>query len=569
MKFSLVIDYFEKLDATSSRLEKANLLSSLFEKCPNDQIDKLVYFCQGCLGPKYKTQEMNLGLANLLNVFAQYVGQTTSKIKQEFDNLGDVGLLVEKTTTTSLQKNLFLKDLDFLEVYETFKKISLISGKGSTDTKIKLYKSILFNCDKKAAKYVLRFPISFRLGFGDSVIVDALSLLFEKEEFFKKKITSKYLVVSDLGMIAKIIKTKGPDAIDSLKMTIGVPVKSALCERAKTFEEIVERLSVNGQEFVVDSKVDGFRQQIHKKDNNIKIFTRNELDVTNMFPDVIENVQKINKDFIIDCEAIAYDSSAKKYLPFQITMQRKRKYDLKQKSKDLPLHLKVFDVLYFDNKETYLLPYIERRKILEKHFFASEKITPTKIIFTKDVNVLESFFNKVINEGLEGIIAKDPSSVYSAGSRGYSWIKFKKSYMNVHDTIDAVVVGAFYGQGKRTELGIGALLVALYDETTEKYFTVAKVGSGLTDNVIKELSQKLQTTKLKKKPNNLVTNLVPDFYVAPKIIVEINYDEITKSIVHTASINKDQGLALRFPRFVKIRYDKDLPDNLQTLKKLS
>lgn len=569
MKFKFVVDYFEKIDKTSSRLEMARLLSELFNKCPDDQIDKLVYFCQGCLGPKYKTKEMNVGLSNLLELFTQYVGQDLSKTKQQFNELGDIGLLVEKNKTTSLQKNLFSKDLDFLEVYVTFNKISDISGKGSTDQKIKLFKSILFNCDKVSAKYVLRFPISFRLGFGDSTIVDALALLFEDLEDVNKKITSKYLVVSDLGFIAKILKTEGLSSLEALKIILGVPIKSALCERAKDLEEIVERLSVDNQKFFVDSKVDGFRQQIHKKGDKINIFTRNELDVTHMFPDIVSNIKKIKHDFIIDCEAIGYSLSEKNYLPFQITMQRRRKYNLKEKSEELPLHLKVFDVLYFDGKETYGLPFKERRKIVEENFKLSEKITPTEIIYTNDIKKLNDFFKETLNKGLEGIIAKNPESFYTAGSRGYSWIKFKKSYAGNYDTIDAVVVGGFYGQGKRTELGIGALLVALYDEKEKQFRTIAKLGSGLTDDIIKDLSKKLETLKIQKKPENLITNLKPDFYVLPKIITEINYDEITNSTIHTACYDqkKKQGLALRFPRLVKIRTDKDLPDNEQILKK--
>ena len=149
MKFKFVVDCFERLEKTSSRLEMAKILSELFKECPEEQIDKLVYFCQGSLGAKYKTKEMNVGLSNLLSLLSQYLGQDVSKTKQKFNNLGDIGLLVEKTTTSSLQKNLFLKKLDFLEVYETFQKISSISGKGATDKKIKLFKLILFNCDKQ------------------------------------------------------------------------------------------------------------------------------------------------------------------------------------------------------------------------------------------------------------------------------------------------------------------------------------------------------------------------------------------------------------------------------------
>ena len=125
-----------------------------------------------------------------------------------------------------------------------------------------------------------------------------------------------------------------------------------------------------------------------------------------------------------------------------------------------------------------------------------------------------------------------------------------------------MIVGAFYGQGKRTDKGIGALLVALYDRNEDRYFTLAKIGTGLTDATLLDLAEKLESTKLETKPNNLVTNISPDFYVTPEIVVEINYDEITKSPIHTASFDAEtnQGLALRFPRLVKIRTDKGPKD---------
>jgi len=570
MKFKLVADCFERLEKTSSRLEMAGILYDLFRECPKESIANLIYFCQGTLGPKYKSKEINLGQATLLSLIAEYLGQSELKMKSDFSKLGDLGLVIEKNHSSRLQTTLFSKELNFDEVYLVLNRIAEIEGKGAVDEKKKLFKSILFNSDVTSAKYLTRFPISFRLGFGDSTIIDALAMLDSsiEQKVARNVISEKYDLISDLGLIAETMKNEGVEGIRKLGLKLFIPVKPALCERAKNLEEIVERL----ERFAVDTKIDGFRMQIHKQKDNIKIFSRQEENITNMFPDVVSAVKKINHDFIIDSEAIAYDSKNKKYHSFQITMQRKRKYDVEEKSEELPLHLKPFDVLYFDGKELISEPFEKRRKLLEDNFTKLPLLQPTDLIIAENIGQLNSFFHKCLSENFEGIVAKDLSSTYKAGARGFSWIKFKKSYSGTLDTIDACVVGAFHGQGKWSEFGIGALLVAIYDPTTEKYYTIAKLGSGLTEDVLSELSEMLQRLKSKDKSLDLITNIVPDFYVSPEIIVEINYDEITDSSVHTACFDKakQQGLALRFPRFLRFRSDKSPKQttSLEEIKRL-
>ncbi|MDD3178279.1 MAG: ATP-dependent DNA ligase [Candidatus ainarchaeum sp.] len=562
MKFKEICLYFEKIEKTSSRLEIASILKEIFLKVNSEELSKLVYFLQGTIGPIYKGKEINIGPKTLINLIAKYLGQTTVAVKKELNKKGDLGIVITSLESKVFQKTLFSKELEFLDVYLALEKISNIDGKNAIFKKLQIFESILFNLDKISAKYIIRFPISFRLGFGDSTIIDALSFLDDSIDQKKSReiISIKYEIISDLGYLSKIIKEKGILFLENLSLEKFVPFKSALCERAKNFSEIVKRLSgPENKEFIVDSKIDGFRQQIHKFGQVIKIFSRNQEEMSNMFPDIVEEIKKINFDFIIDCEAIAYDYINNRYLPFQITMQRKRKYDIFEKSKKLPLHLKVFDIIYFKDKETFSLSNLERRKIIEKYFNISEIIKPTEIIITKNVKELEDFFNNRIENGFEGIIAKDLDSSYKAGSRGFNWIKFKKSYYNNSlDTIDAVILGVFLGQGKRSENKVGALLMGIYDSFDEKYKTIAKLGSGLSDDILKYLCNIFEKDKLSYKPINICTNIEPDYYVLPKIIVEINFDDITFSNLHTCCYSniKKTGLALRFPRFIKFRTDK-------------
>ncbi len=565
MEFTIVCEYFDKLRDTSSRLTMTTILHELFTLCEKENINKLIYFCQGKVGPKYKGLEVNIGEATIISLIARYLGQPEEKIKEDLLKVGDLGLIIESTPVTKQQKTLFSKNLSFLDVYETFEKITEIQGKGTIEHKLKLFESILFNVSQKEAKYVVKFPISFRLGFSDSTIVDALALLDTTvdQKIAKEIITNKYNQVSDLGLIAKIIKESGMKGLDKVGITPFIPIKPALCERASGFKEIIERLGEDKEDnvikFGVDSKIDGFRQQIHKIGNEVKIFSRNEEDMTRMFPDIVQEIKKIDGDFIIDCESIAFDPDNNKYHSFQITIQRKRKYDIDEKAKELPLHLKVFDVLYLNGKEMIDVPFGERRKIVESKFNIPPIIRPTELIITDSEEELEAFFNSRISENLEGIIAKDLSSRYTAGGRGFSWIKFKKSYQGTIDTIDAVVLGLFYGQGKRSDKGLGALLVGIYNQETQKYYTLAKVGTGLSDELLLELGKELADLRVDRKLDEVVTKIEPDYYVIPKIIIEVNYDEITESEMHTVCFNRDKGtgLALRFPRLVKVRSDRE------------
>lgn len=570
MDFSLVTRYFERLENTQSRLEMASILSELFSRCDGEEISNLVYFCQGKIGPKYLGKEINIGTSTIISVVARFLGHTPKTIQEEFKKKGDLGLVLENFKSKKHQKTLFVRKLSFKEVYQTFERMTLIDGKGAIDSKIKLFESLLYNVDLRSAKYVVRFPISLRLGFSDSTIIDALALL-EREENYKiskELILDKYNLVSDLGILAKKFKEKKLEGIKELKIEMFVPLKPALCERAKDFKEIIERLGTEDK-FLVDTKIDGFRMQIHKQKQKVKIFSRNEEDITDMFPDIVFNILKIPFDFIIDCEAIAFDSKNNKYHYFQITMQRKRKYDISEKSKELPLHLKVFDIMFFENREVYLEKLSLRRKIIEENFNFPPIIVSTKAIVTNDFKEIDNFFKESLNAGFEGVIAKDLSSSYKAGSRGFNWIKYKKSYQNSLDTIDAVIMGAFFGQGKRTVTGIGALLVGIYDSKTDKYYTLAKVGTGLSDEVLKDLSEKLKEISILEKQDNYICKISPDFYVLPRIIIEINYDDITKSLNHTTPLlNTNETLSVRFPRFVKYRRDKDKTTTLKELSRM-
>ena len=394
-----------------------------------------------------------------------------------------------------------------------------------------------------------------------------------KEELDKKLrlavreiIESKYNVHSDLGDLAETLKRKGLKGLEKIGIEPGIPLRPTLAERLPTAKKIIEKLG----KCAVEAKYDGFRLAIHKKGEKVTIFSRRQENVTVMFPEIVKAVKGMKaSEAIFEGEALAFNEETEEYYPFQVTIQRKRKYDIDKMAKEFPLTLFAFDLLYANGKSLMELPFKERRERLGKIIGKNKTIVLTDTIVTSSAKELEEYFNKSVGKGLEGIIAKDLNAKYIAGARKFSWIKLKRSYKGeLGDTIDTVIVGFFKGKGKRTQFGLGGLLTAVYDKKSDSFKSIAKIGTGMTEEMLEKLCKMLSKIKKEKKPARVDSELKPDIWVEPKYVIEVNADEITKSPVHTAGKEKGkEGLALRFPRMIKLRQDKE-PEQATTVKEI-
>jgi len=372
----------------------------------------------------------------------------------------------------------------------------------------------------------------------------------------RELIESKYNVYSDLGGLAEKLAEKGLKGLEKIEITPGVPIRPTLAERLPTAKEIVEKLG----RCAVEAKYDGFRLAIHKDKGKVTIFSRRQENVTDMFPEITDAVRKQIKavDAIFEGEALVFNEETEEYFPFQVTIQRKRKYDIDKMAKEFPLTLFAFDLLYANGKSLMNLPFKKRRERLGKMIGKGKTIELTESIETDKTEEVESFFNESVEKGLEGIIAKDLNAGYIAGARKFAWIKLKRSYKGeLGDTVDTVILGFFKGKGKRTQFGLGGLLTGVYDEKEDKFKSLAKIGTGMTEEMLSDLHKMLSKIKEGKKPARIDSELKPDYWVEPKYVIEVNADEITRSPIHTAGKKKgEQGFALRFPRMIKIRQDK-------------
>ncbi len=565
MLFRELAEYYEKLEAVSSRLKMVEILSESFKPLSPKELQEAVYITQGILLPPFEGVELGVAEKLVEEGIAISTGYTKDGVEREYKRSGDMGLAVQTIKLKSKLKRLDSKKYTVSETYERVGRIADTGGEGSKDRKIGMIADMMGSATPTEAKYTVRYILGqLRLGVGDSTIMEALSVIGTGDRKFKDEIERAYNICSDLGLVARELADKGPKAISGFKVTLFKPVRPALAERLPTAEQILERMHGTA---AIEQKYDGFRVQVHKDGSTVRLFSRRLEDTTEMFPDIAKAVKEevSAKRIIFEGEALAYNESTSEYLPFQETIQRKRKHDIAKMAEELPLHLFAFDILYLESKDTLSEPYEKRRESIEKLFKNGKMITPTTKILTSSPKELEEFFEKSVENGLEGIMAKDLKAPYIAGARKFSWIKLKRSYRGeLSDTLDLVIVGYFLGRGGRAEFKFGGLLCAAYNKKRDMFETISRIGTGFTEQQMQELKETLDRIKSKNRPARVDSVVEPDFWVQPKYVVTINADEITRSPMHTCGRSKNDegietGYALRFPRLVgptAIRKDK-------------
>ncbi|MFA4983120.1 MAG: ATP-dependent DNA ligase, partial [Candidatus Micrarchaeia archaeon] len=556
MLFSEVAEYFSKIEGISSRLSMSGEVAGLFAKCQAGEARPLVYIMEGNVAPAHEGLDAGIGEKLAIRAIAKTSGFTEKRIADELKKSGDLGSTAESLLSRRAQMSLSSSRNSLLRVHSAFVKISTLSGSGSQEGKIALLSELLNGATPLEAKYLVRFCLGkLRLGVGDPSIIDALSMQKHGDKTDKLLLERAFNLCSDLGEVAEAYLS-GSD-LSKFSTQPFKPIRPALAERLPNSEEIILKLG----KCAVEAKYDGLRMQVHVLSGQVEIYSRKLEKMTHMFPEIVEAARALPaKSAIFEGEALAYNVKEKKYYSFQQTIQRKRKWGVDAMAKDFPLRLFVFDMMYLNGKDLTLEAYSQRRKALEKLAANSETLVPSQQIITDDPVKLEKFFKDSVAEGLEGIIAKDLSQPYVAGARKFAWIKLKKSYGALADTVDVVIVGYYLGKGARQEFEFGGVLAAVQNEESGGLETVAKIGSGFSEDEMREFEKMLDEIKTKEKPRNLESKLVPDFWVKPKYVITVAADEITLSPMHTCGMAGDTGYALRFPRMTSLRDDKGVGD---------
>lgn len=570
MKFNEVGHYFDLIEQKSSRTAVTELLAELFEQANAREAQIICNLSLGQLHPPYIGTQFNMAEKNLFKVVAQLLGESVEEIKKAKKKTGDIG------TPVMDGKWKPIGDPTVVQVYDELCKIEETSGTGSQEKKASELLKLLKSLDPTSAKFVVRIVLGkLRIGFSEMTLVDALSWMCIGDKSLRKKIEHAYNICVDIGLIAARLKKDGIKGIEHMKIEVGIPIRPAAAERLPSAKAIVDKLG----DCVAQPKLDGFRLQVHVKKKKsgkreIHFFSRNLQDMSSMFPDLEKVFEKLPIDSLIcEGEAIVFDPSTGSFLPFQETVKRKRKHGIEAAMEQLPLQFFIFDLLYLNGESLLSDTHEQRRKMLQD-LFKNFKNNVIKVVEEKKIETakeLEDYFNANIAAGLEGLVVKRLDSMYTPGKRNFNWIKLKRQEEGrLDDTLDCVILGYYDGSGRRAKFGIGAFLVGVLHKTKDCFETVAKVGTGLSDDAWVDLKKRCDEIAVKIKPKNVecAKELYPDVWVSPEIICLICADEITLSPTHVAGkTEKNLGYALRFPRFMGYRPDKSV-DEATTVKEI-
>ncbi|TLX68464.1 MAG: ATP-dependent DNA ligase [Thaumarchaeota archaeon] len=567
MKFSFVAETLKFMESTTKRLELTKYLVDLFKITPPEIISEVVYLLQGKLRPDHEGIEMGIAEKIAIKAISKSAGIPVKKIQQEYNKLGDFGQAASKILEQKTQTTFLTQDITVERVYDTLYKIAELKGSRSQDMKMKYISSLLNDATPIEAGFIVKIiTSSLRLGIADFTILDSLAIAFTGSKENREALEHAYNVSSDLGKVATAVAKNGIDAIKNFQVSVFSPVRPMLAERVKSPQEAHEKM---GSEFAAEYKLDGERVQIHIQEEKIILYSRSLENITNYYPDIVEKISRtINAaEAILEAEAVAINEDSGEFLPFQELMHRRRKYGVAKAVSQYPITVNFFDVMFMDGKSCLDLPYKERRKLLEKlvkeDSFA--KLMPMSIVKTDDD--VEEMLENAINSGCEGLMLKQLEATYKAGARGSNWLKLKREYRNeLGDSLDLVVIGAFYGRGRRTGK-YGALLLATYNDKTDTFPSICKVGTGFTDESLDQFYQILSDKITIKKNPRIESGLEADIWFEPEVVIEIVASEITLSPIHKTAmdvIRKGSGLALRFPKFTgRIRVEKT-PENATT-----
>ncbi len=567
MTFKELAEYFEKLEGTSSRLLLIDILSDLFSQVATNEVAQVSYLLQGRVAPFYEPVELGMSEKLVAQSMARVFEEDRDEILRLYGQAGDLGKVAYELSINLKIQSAKLKVGD---VFDRLKQITTFTGNGTVEKKIAALVDLLRQMDGIEAKHLVRIPLGVsRLGIGDPTILDAFAKLKLGDRSKRKLLEGAYNRISDLGLIGEALWKGGLKEVEKLNVSVGRPIRSQLAERITDPKTILEKF---GGQAHCQFKWDGFRVQIHKEGNTVRLFSRNLEETTPMFPELIEAVLKQVKaeSAIFDSEALAYNPVSEEFLPFQETTKRRRKYGIEEMAKTLPLKAFVFDVMYLNGKSLMDTPLKERIKLLQSSIKGDEILLPQPGEMVEDPKRVEELFQDALTKGLEGLIVKRPESLYEAGARNFNWIKLKKhSNGELKDTIDCVILGYIFGKGKRADFGAGALLVGVYDKDKDEFVTVAKIGTGLSDEEWREIHKRADKIKVDTKPARVNSVITPSVWVAPEIVVEILADEITKSPIHTAGkVGSEPGFALRFPRLVRFREDDKQAEDATTVSEL-
>eukprot|EP00944_MAST-04C_sp_MAST-4C-sp1_P008644 g8644.t1 len=602
--YRAIVHVFEQIEGTRKRLEiEAYLcafLRSVIALSPESLL-ACVYLACNQVAPGFENVELGLGEALLKKSIVQTTGTNLSFINKKYVEMGDLGLVAQHYR--GKQKQIMFtkpKPLKLMNVFQCFKEIASISGNKSQDKKCGAIKKLLVDSKGLEAKYIIRgLQGKLRIGMSEQTVLKALAMAFSmtsttkldrrvgmNQEKFKTlmeanevNLKQAFSEIPSFDAIVPGLLRGGCEKINEIcQLTAGIPVKPMLAKPTKGVSEVLDRFE--GLDFTCEFKYDGERGQVHLlEDGTVKVFSRNMENNTTKYPDVISMLPKALKpgkvtSCIMDSEIVAFDREKKVLMPFQALSTRSKK-DTKEEDIKIQVIMTAFDLLYLNGESLLRKPLSERRRLLFENFQEVDgKFTFVTGKDCKSVEEIEEFLDESIKGNCEGLMVKtlDEDATYEPSKRSLNWLKLKKDYLEgMGDSLDLVPIAAWRGKGKRTGW-YGAYLCACYNEEEEEFQTVCKIGTGFSDENLEKFykffSEEGKERILDSKPMEYnvrkdAATLRPDIWLKASMVWEVKAADLSISPAHTAAIgdaHDTKGIALRFPRLLRVRDDKDVFD---------
>jgi DNA ligase-1 len=547
MKYEELVKFYETVSETTKRLEKIDILSKFLGSLSLSDKD-VMYLLLGSIYPEYSEKKIGISNQLVIKSISKATGIEVKKVIHEWKAIGDLGKVAEKFTLHKKQSILGSRYLTTEKVLENLRKLPELGGKGTINKKLRLIIGLLNSSSPVEALYLVRTLIGdLRIGIKESTVRDAIALaFFDGRKDVSEKVQGAIDKSNDLAFIFEIARKRDLDEFKKVGFLVGKPIKAMLAQKVST---IKEGFKIVGSPCAVEYKYDGFRVLIHKKDSDVKLFTRRLENVTKQFPEVVDHVLKYVKgdSFVLDAEVVGYDKRTEEYTSFQAISQRiRRKYHIEKLQKELPVELNVFDILFYNGRSLLEEVFLKRSKLLRKvvknHRF---KIVVSEQVISGDEKKVQEFYDKALAMNQEGIMMRSLNAIYKPGKRVGQMLKLKPEERD----LDLVITGAEYGSGRRRGW-MSSFILACRGKKGE-FLNVGKVGTGIKEKLGKEISFEGLTKILKPL---VIKEKGKSVKVKPKIVVSVTYQEIQKSP------NYSSGWALRFPRFTALRSDKPLSE---------
>ncbi|ODV88363.1 hypothetical protein CANCADRAFT_29619 [Tortispora caseinolytica NRRL Y-17796] len=581
---------FEQIEGTTKRLEIISYCSEFFrqilDRSPHS-LSTVVYLFINRLGPDYEGLELGLGDSILMKAVCESTGKTLANLKKDMQETGDLGTIAN--AAKSSQRTMFKPQMLTVDgVFKDLHTIAQTTGAQSQSRKIGLIKKLIVNSRNNETKFLIRsLQGKLRISLAEKSVLTALARAFAMHEadIEGKSVSEEKLKEADVifksvfsrvpsyeTIIEAALKYGVKGLTEHCVLVPGIPPKPMLAKPTKSITEVLDHFSDLDNHFTCEYKYDGERAQIHMtEDGSFKVYSRNSEDMSQRYPDILSSINKFItpsvKSFIIDSEAVAWDRQKHTILPFQVLSTRKRK-DVQESDISVRVFVFVFDILYLNGQDLLSKSLTERRAILQEHFSPVEDCYGFATFENcREVEAIQDFLDQSIKDNCEGLMIKaldGPESHYLPSKRTQNWLKLKKDYLDgIGDTLDLVVLGAFYGKGKRTNW-YGAFLLGCYNPNTGEYETTCKIGTGFSEEVLEQLYKELSPLVTSKKSyykHDQSGPSQPDVWFEPKMVWEVLAADLSLSPIYKAGADSmPKGISLRFPRFIRIRDDKATED---------